>query len=112
MVDVTTVNAGRSDERVVRLNSLPFFAIHLACLGVFFVHFRWWYPLVAVALYYVRMFGVTAGYHRYFSHRSYKTGRLFQFLLALLGTTCTQKGVLWWAAHHRDHHRYSDEPED
>jgi stearoyl-CoA desaturase (delta-9 desaturase) len=67
---------------------------------------------VAVGLFYVRMFGITAGYHRYFSHRAYKTSRWFQFLLALLGTTATQKGVLWWAAHHRDHHKYSDEPKD
>lgn len=58
------------------------------------------------------MFGVTAGYHRYFSHRSYKTGRIFQFLLALLAMSSAQKGVLWWAAHHRDHHRFSDTPWD
>jgi stearoyl-CoA desaturase (delta-9 desaturase) len=58
------------------------------------------------------MFGITAGYHRYFSHRSYRTSRLFQFVLALLGTTAAQKGVLWWAAHHRYHHRHSDKPTD
>ena len=67
---------------------------------------------LALAIYVVRMFGLTAGYHRYFSHRSYKTSRVFQFLLALLGTTATQKGVLWWAAHHRAHHKYSDTPRD
>jgi stearoyl-CoA desaturase (delta-9 desaturase) len=58
------------------------------------------------------MFGLTAGYHRYFAHRSYKTSRVFQFLLALLGTFATQKGPLWWAGHHRTHHKYSDEPQD
>jgi stearoyl-CoA desaturase (delta-9 desaturase) len=63
-------------------------------------------------MYYLRMFGITAGYHRYFSHRAYKTGRVFQFILAFLGTTAMQKGVLWWAAHHRKHHKYSDLPED
>ena len=55
---------------------------------------------------------VTAGYHRYFSHRSFKTSRWFQFLLALGAQTATQKGVLWWASHHRWHHKYSDKPED
>ncbi len=67
---------------------------------------------VCAALYFVRMFAITAGYHRYFSHRAYKTSRVFQFLLALLGTTATQKGPLWWAAIHRRHHRESDGPKD
>src|SRR5262245_61577862 len=70
--------------------------------------------LVALAAptYLVRMFAITAAYHRYFSHRSYKTSRAFQFVLALLGTTATQKGPLWWAATHRDHHKYSDTERD
>jgi stearoyl-CoA desaturase (delta-9 desaturase) len=103
------------DEKLERLDpitSIPFFAVHLASLAVFFLPFHWYYPVVAVGLYFFRMFGITGGYHRYFSHRSYKTGRAMQFLLALLGTLATQKGVLWWAAHHRDHHKFSDQPED
>jgi stearoyl-CoA desaturase (Delta-9 desaturase) len=67
---------------------------------------------LAVATYLVRMFAITAVYHRYFSHRSYKTGRVFQFLLALLGTTSAQKGPLWWAAAHRVHHKHSDTERD
>jgi stearoyl-CoA desaturase (Delta-9 desaturase) len=67
---------------------------------------------MALASYLVRMFAITAGYHRYFSHRSFKTSRVFQFLLALLGTSATQKGPLWWASAHRRHHKYSDTPED
>jgi stearoyl-CoA desaturase (delta-9 desaturase) len=58
------------------------------------------------------MFGVTAGYHRYFSHRSFKTSRIFQAVLALLGTFGLQRGVIWWASIHRTHHKYSDTPED
>jgi stearoyl-CoA desaturase (delta-9 desaturase) len=61
---------------------------------------------------FMMMFGVTAGYHRYLSHRTFKTSRLFQAILALMGTLSLQKGNLWWAANHRDHHRYSDEKED
>ncbi|EAU66219.1 delta 9 acyl-lipid fatty acid desaturase [Stigmatella aurantiaca DW4/3-1] len=64
--------------------------------------------LVCLALYVIRMWGVTAGYHRYFSHRAYKTNRVFQFILALVATSSAQKGVLWWAANHRHHHRESD----
>jgi stearoyl-CoA desaturase (delta-9 desaturase) len=74
-----------------------------------------WSPvavLVALALYWLRMFAVTGFYHRYLSHRSYKTSRWFQFAFALLGNASAQKGPLWWAAHHRHHHQYSDEDLD
>jgi stearoyl-CoA desaturase (delta-9 desaturase) len=63
---------------------------------------------LGVGLYFVRMFGVTAGYHRYFAHRSYKTSRSFQLLLALVGCSAAQRGPLWWAANHRAHHRRAD----
>jgi stearoyl-CoA desaturase (delta-9 desaturase) len=91
---------------------VPFLLMHVLALGVVF--FRPTVGLVAAcfALYAIRMWAVTAGYHRYFSHRSYKTSRFFQFVLAFLAQTSAQKGALWWAAHHRDHHRYSDQPED
>src|SRR5262245_14994039 len=109
----TLRSVGRaSDEKLDWITSIPFLFVHVAALGVFFVGFRWYYPVVALGLYYLRMFGITGGYHRYFSHRSYSTSRAFQFLLALLGATATQKGVLWWAAHHRAHHKYSDTPRD
>jgi stearoyl-CoA desaturase (delta-9 desaturase) len=58
------------------------------------------------------MFFITAGYHRYFSHRSYRLGRSAQFVMALGGTTALQQGPLWWAAHHRHHHRWSDTERD
>ncbi len=94
------------------LKTLPFWAVHLACLAVFWVEFRWSYVALCLALYFSRMFFVTAGYHRYFSHRAFKTGRVFQFLLAYGAMTSAQKGVLWWAAHHRHHHRYADTDQD
>ena len=102
----------RSEERINLLGSIPFFTAHLMCLFAFYtgVHAR--EVVVCIGLYYFRMWAITAGYHRYFSHRSYKTGRVFQFILALLGTLSVQKGVLWWAAHHRHHHRESDQPLD
>jgi stearoyl-CoA desaturase (Delta-9 desaturase) len=99
-------------ERIHWARSTPFFALHALPLLAFFTGATWMDWAACFALYYVRMFGITAGYHRYFAHRSYKMGRVAQFLMAFLGTTSSQKGVLWWAAHHRDHHRYSDGPED
>lgn len=92
--------------------SLPFLGFHLLLGLVFVTGVTWPWVLLAVASYSARMFGVTAGYHRYFSHRSFKTNRLFQFLLAWLAQMSVQKGVLWWAAHHRQHHKHSDKDTD
>jgi stearoyl-CoA desaturase (delta-9 desaturase) len=89
-----------------------FAGIHLMCVFVLQTGLRWQWVVLAVASYYLRMFAVTAGYHRYFSHRSYKTSRVMQFVLAFLAMTSAQKGVLWWAAHHRHHHKYSDQKGD
>jgi stearoyl-CoA desaturase (delta-9 desaturase) len=97
----------------IRITSIPFFGVHIAAVvGVIWLGFSWSGLALALGLYAVRMFGLTAGFHRYLSHRSYKTSRAFQFCLALLGTLAVQKGPLWWAAHHRAHHKYSDTPKD
>jgi len=105
--------AVKPDHRIDVVRSLPFFLVHLvAVAGVFWLGWSWSGLLLALSLYAVRMFGVTGAYHRYFSHRSYKTSRGFQLVLALLAMTSVQKGVLWWAAHHRHHHRMSDLPGD
>ncbi len=89
-----------------------FWAVHLACISALWVGVSWVAVAVCFALYVIRMFAITGVYHRYFSHRSYETSRVFQFLLAVLGTTAAQKGPIWWASHHRHHHRYSDTEED
>ncbi|BDG07663.1 acyl-CoA desaturase [Anaeromyxobacter paludicola] len=108
--------AAPDDRHLDRIHwgkSLPFFAVHAVALATpFLAPFAWKWAALAAASYALRMFGLTAGYHRYFSHRAYRTGRAFQFALGWLGATCTQKGPLWWAAHHRDHHRFSDTPDD
>lgn len=89
-----------------------FAVFHLAALSVLVVPFEGSLLAWLAGSYLVRMFGVTAGYHRYFSHRSYKLRRVAQAAMAVLAQTSGQKGVLWWAAHHRDHHRHSDAPGD
>ena len=110
---MSTPSPERDPRRIARLMSLPFFAIQLAAVvGIFYFGWSWSGALLAVVLYYVRMFGVTGAYHRYFSHRTYRTSRAFQLVLAVLAMTSVQKGVLWWASHHRTHHRYSDQPND
>ncbi|HEY8944975.1 MAG TPA: acyl-CoA desaturase [Polyangiaceae bacterium] len=94
------------------VKALPFFALHLLPLGALFTGASLTDFAVCGFLYVARMFGVTGGYHRYFSHRTYKTSRVFQFLLAVLAQSSSQKGALWWAAHHRTHHKYSDHDGD
>jgi stearoyl-CoA desaturase (delta-9 desaturase) len=90
-------------------NSIPFLLAHaVAFAAPFVVGISWKLVGLAVLFYYLRMAATTIGYHRYFSHRTFKTSRVFQFLLAFAAETSAQKGALWWAAHHRDHHRYSD----
>jgi stearoyl-CoA desaturase (delta-9 desaturase) len=91
---------------------LPFLFLHLGCLGVLWVGWSWTAVTVAFLLYVVRMFAITAFYHRYFSHRTFRTSRFAQFLFAVIGNTAVQRGALWWASVHRHHHRHSDEEED
>jgi len=101
-----------ADERVQWLGNIPYLLIHLVPFAAFFTGFGLRDVLLCLGLYGARMFFITAGYHRYFAHRSYKMGRVMQFLMALGGTLAVQKGPLWWAAHHRHHHKYSDRFED
>jgi len=103
--------AGAADD-IVYPASIPFIVVHLACFGAIWTGVTASALWLCLALYVIRMFGVTAGYHRYFSHRSYRAGRVVQFLLAFLCQTSAQRGVLWWAAMHRAHHKHSDTPLD
>lgn len=108
-------NSGRHnavDDDIVYPNAVPFLIVHLACLTAVWTGVGARSLMLALTLYVVRMFGITAGLHRYFAHRSFQTGRWFQFLLAWLGQSSAQGGVLWWASKHRCHHRHSDTPED
>lgn len=91
---------------------VPFIALHLACLAAFAVGVSATALWIAAVLYLVRMFAITGFYHRYFSHRAFRTSRPVQFLFALIGATATQRGPLWWASHHRHHHRHADDEQD
>lgn len=99
-------------RRIDWLRIWPFLTMQAACLLVFVVGYSPIALIVCAALYAVRMFGITAFYHRYFSHRSFEAGRGVQFFGAVLGASATQRGPLWWAAHHRKHHRTSDTAAD
>ena len=99
-------------SKPIIVQEIAFAAMHLLPLGALFTGATWFDWAVCVFLYFSRMFWVTGGYHRYFAHKSYKTSRWFQFVIAFMAQTTAQKGALWWAAHHRHHHRHSDTPAD
>jgi stearoyl-CoA desaturase (delta-9 desaturase) len=100
------------EQRIDWLRAIPFIGLHVAVLGVFWTGASITAVSVALGLYVLRMFAITGFYHRYFSHRAFRTSRLTQFLFALLGASAVQRGPLWWAAHHRLHHARSDQAED
>ena len=109
----TQHDEGHEDHHdIIYPDTLPFVGMHLAAFAAIWTGVTLQAVLLCVALYFIRMFFLTAGYHRYFSHRSYKTSRVGQFVLAFMAQTSTQKSVLWWASQHRHHHKHSDTEHD
>jgi stearoyl-CoA desaturase (delta-9 desaturase) len=102
----------QAEERVDWKGSAPFILVHFLPLLALLTGVSRKAVILGVVLYFVRMLAITAGYHRYFAHRTYRLARVPQFLLAFLGETAAQKGVLWWASRHRDHHKYADTARD
>lgn len=111
-IDSDWATDGQTGSGIDWVRVLPFLLLHVACLLVFVVGWSWTAVAVAAGLYFVRMFAITGFYHRYFSHRAFKTNRFWQFLFAVAGNASVQRGPLWWAAHHRHHHRFADQAED
>ncbi len=110
-----TAATPKTEEMASPFSSLiiPFATVHLLAFAApLIAHCSWKLAGLALGVYYARMAAITIGYHRYFAHKTFRTSRAFQFVLAFLSQTSMQRGVLWWSAHHRDHHRYSDTEKD
>jgi stearoyl-CoA desaturase (delta-9 desaturase) len=105
-------SAATEPDRIDWLRVLPFIGMHVMCLGVIWVGVSWFALAVALVLYAIRMFAITGFYHRYFSHKAFKTSRAMQFVFAAARRHRVQRGPLWWAAHHRNHHRHADTEHD
>jgi stearoyl-CoA desaturase (Delta-9 desaturase) len=93
-------------------SAVPFVIVHLTCFAAIWTGITWEALAICIVLYWVRIFAIGAGYHRYFSHRAYSTSRAFQLILAVLSQSTAQKSVLWWASKHRHHHLHSDTEHD
>ena len=106
------IDADGAEDDIIYPSALPFLSVHLACFAAIWSGVTWQAVALCAALYWLRIFAIGAGYHRYFSHRAYSTSRAFQFVLAFLSQTSAQKSVLWWAAKHRHHHLHSDTLQD
>src|SRR5690606_24381244 len=91
---------------------LPFIALHLACLLAFYTGASSFAKGLAITFFVIRMFSITGFYHRYFSHKTFRTGRNAQFVFAVLGASSAQRVPPLSAAHHLHHHQHSDLPED
>ena len=99
-------------DDIIYPSTIPFILVHLGCFAAIWTSVTWQALAICITLYWLRIFAIGAGYHRYFSHRSYSTSRAFQFVLAFMSQTTTQKSVIWWASKHRHHHLYSDTGHD
>src|SRR5215813_15177302 len=105
-------DADEEDDDIIYPSAIPFILVHLGCFAAIWTGITWQALALCVTLYWLRIFAIGAGYHRYFSHRSYSTSRAFQFVLAFMSQTTTQKSVIWWASKHRHHHLHSDTGHD
>jgi stearoyl-CoA desaturase (Delta-9 desaturase) len=112
MKDRKTRSSMVEHEDIMYPSAIPFVLAHLACFAAFWTGITGEALAMCVVLYWLRIFSIGAGYHRYFSHRAYRTSRVFQFVLAALSQTSAQKSVLWWSAMHRHHHLHSDTEQD
>ncbi|KAF5861241.1 hypothetical protein ETB97_000433 [Aspergillus alliaceus] len=88
--------------------SIPFVGI----VGVAFVPLKWNTAILAVFMYWICSLGITAGYHRLWTHRSYEASLPLRLVLAILGAGALQWSIAWWVRHHRAHHRYTDTDKD
>ena len=112
VVENKYLNSQLNGKEIDWVRVIPYVIIHLLVIAIFFVGFSPTALVVFAVMYVVRMFAITGFYHRYFSHKTFKTSRVMQFIFAVIGASAVQRGPIWWAAHHREHHMHSDTIQD
>jgi stearoyl-CoA desaturase (delta-9 desaturase) len=89
-----------------------FWLVQASALLVFAVPFRWAFVAMWAASHFLRAIGLTLAFHRYFAHRAFKMNRIARFVWTFIATAAMQKGPLWWAGHHVNHHKFADREGD
>jgi stearoyl-CoA desaturase (delta-9 desaturase) len=92
--------------------AVPFLAVLAAVPFAWGWGLGWRDILIAVAMYAISGHGVTIGFHRYFTHSSFKAVKALRVVLAVAGSLAVEGPVIRWVADHRRHHRYSDKDGD
>ncbi|MDA8561648.1 acyl-CoA desaturase [Gammaproteobacteria bacterium] len=97
-----------NSENINWLRCTPFIILHVSLIFGIFAPITTAGIVLCLASYFIRMFAITAFFHRYFAHKTFTTSKTIETLFALIGTSAAQRGPIWWASHHRGHHKYSD----
>jgi stearoyl-CoA desaturase (delta-9 desaturase) len=95
-----------------KVSAVVFWVVQCSAFLIFFVPFSWGLIGLWAVSHFLRAIGLTLAFHRYFAHRSFQMNRVARFVWAFIGTAAMQKGPLWWAGHHVNHHRYADRDGD
>ena len=86
----------------------PVIAVAGTAIYTYLHGFALWMPLLALGMYGAVGISICAGYHRFFSHKSYEASRPVQIFYAIFGAMAAQNSILWWSSSHRMHHQYVD----
>ena len=94
------------------LTAVVFWTVQASAAAVLFVPFEWSLVGLWAASHFIRAIGLTLAFHRYYAHRAFQMNRVARFVWTFIGTAAMQKGPLWWAGHHVNHHRFADREGD
>jgi stearoyl-CoA desaturase (delta-9 desaturase) len=94
------------------LSGSVFWIVQASALLIFFIPFSWELAALWAASHFLRAVGLTLAFHRYYAHRAFQMNRIARFVWTFIGIAAMQKGPLWWAGHHVNHHRFADRDGD
>ena len=97
---------------ILFLTLTPVVGIAGTAAYTYFRGFSLWMPLLALGMYLAVGMSICAGYHRFFSHKSYEAHPIVQAFFAFFGAMAAENSILWWSSAHRVHHKHADKDWD
>jgi stearoyl-CoA desaturase (delta-9 desaturase) len=97
---------------IIFISIVVFWTVQVSAVLAFLVPFSWGMAGLWAVSHFLRAIGLTLAFHRYFAHRTFQMNRGARFVWTLIGTAAMQKGPLWWAGHHVNHHKFADREGD